>query len=128
MHGLQELKARYELQVQNTKKLANYVEDIKGTIQVLESATVNYSTRLEELQHKQVRMNIKLLEIIGRIEVLRCRCTPLRESEIKYREKLEQILAVLTAKHQQLIELMNLEVIIYSHIGYCCMQVFMILI
>ena len=111
VHGLQELKARYDLQVQNTKKLSNYVEDIRSTIQVLENASTNYSTRVEELQHKQIRLNIKLLEIIGRIEVLRCRCTPLRESEIKYREKLEQILAVLTSKHHQLIELMNLEVL-----------------
>ena len=84
IHGVQELKARFDLQSENTTKLKTYMNDMKNTIVTLESALDQTNTRLTELQYTQEKLYIKMLEIIGRIEVLRCKCTPLRASEIRF--------------------------------------------
>jgi len=83
IRGIQELKSRFELQSENTTKLAAYLEEIKNATGVLESSLSQVVTRISELKRTHEKLTIKLLDIIGKIEVLRCRTVPLRASEVK---------------------------------------------
>lgn len=83
IRGIKELKERFELQSENAIKLNNFIEDIKSTINIVESTLNQTTNRINELKQKQEKLTIKLLNIIGKIEVLRCRNVPLRTSEIQ---------------------------------------------
>jgi hypothetical protein len=83
VHGIRELKARFELQSKNTTKLADYLEEIKKATGVLESSLSQVVTRIAELKRSHEKLTVKLLDVIGKIEVLRCRTVPLRASEVK---------------------------------------------
>ena len=81
--GIHALKRRFENQNVESKTLHTYVSDMDDAMNAIESAMAKSSIRLRDLKTKQTLLYNRLLGILSKIEVLRCRNVPLNEDEIK---------------------------------------------
>ena len=81
--GIHALKRRFENQNVESKTLHTYANDMDDAMNAIESAIAKSSIRLRDLKTKQAALYNRLLAILSKIEVLRCRNVPLNEDEIK---------------------------------------------
>ena len=63
------------------------------------------ATRVEGIKNKQITIYQGLLAVMRKIEVLRAHDSPVQASEIRYRERLNRILAALRGPYMDLQEL-----------------------
>lgn len=82
--GIHALKRRFENQNIETKTLHTYVSDMNDALVAIESAISKSSIRLRDLRTKQGALYNRLLALLSKIEVLRCRNVPLSADEITY--------------------------------------------
>lgn len=81
--GIHALKRRFEHQNAESKILYSYVGDMNESLQAIEQSIVKSGLRFDQLETKQAILNNKLLALLAKVEVLRCRNVPLTVDELK---------------------------------------------
>ena len=81
--GIHALKRRFENQNVVSKTLHAYVNDMDDAMNTIQSTIAKSNIRLRDLKTKQATLYNRLLAILSKIEVLRCRNVPLSQDEIK---------------------------------------------
>jgi len=103
--GIDALKARFDQQQTEAQQLKEHTRNLKEVIEAVELSNTQMSSRFSSLQMKQVHIYQHLLTILRKVEVLRCRGVPLEQNEIRYRARLNQILAAMKTPYLEIQEL-----------------------
>jgi len=105
--GVDALKARFDHQQTETLKLKEHARNLKEVIEAVELSNTQLETRFSGLQMKQVHIYQKLMSLLRKVEVLRCRGLPMEATEVKYRARLNDILAAMKSPYLEIQELAN---------------------
>lgn len=81
--GVEMLSRRFDVQNVEAVQQAEFVKEITTTLETLDQAAVRMGKKYEEFKLKQTQLYVKLLYIMRKIEVLRCRGVPLDVNELK---------------------------------------------
>lgn len=81
--GVDALKARFDQQQAESLKLKEHLQNLREVVDTVELSNTQISTRFNALQMKQVHIYQKLMALLRKVEVLRCRGIPLEESETR---------------------------------------------
>lgn len=81
--GVDALKARFDHQQAETLKLKEHARNLKEVIEAVELSNTQMETRFSSLRMKQMHIYQKLMTLLRKVEVLRCRGLPMENSEIK---------------------------------------------
>lgn len=93
------------MQQKEAKDCKSHVDHLADIIDTLEVSNSQMATRFEGIKDKQITIYQGLLAVMRKIEVLRAHDSPVQASEIRYRERLNRILAALRGPYMDLQEL-----------------------
>jgi hypothetical protein len=77
------LKRRFENQNLESKVLFSYLDEMNDSLRAIDTAVNKSSIRLNDMRTKQSALYNKLLTVLSKIEVLRCRNVPMKENEVR---------------------------------------------
>lgn len=86
--GIESLKRRYDRQVNETKKMDGQVNKISEVIKDVHSANQQTMSKVAILKMRQLQLNRKVLELMRKIEVIRCHGVPIQETEKHHHKRL----------------------------------------
>lgn len=77
------MKTRFEAQIKKTTDLKGYVDDIKNTVTTVDQSLSQTAARAKELKRNHEKIVLRLLNIMCKIEVLRCKGVSLHPDEVR---------------------------------------------
>lgn len=83
MLGIDALKARFDQQQSESLKLKEHTQNLREVLDSVELSNTQIETRFTALQMRQAHIYQKLMALLRKIEVLRCRGLPVEESEAR---------------------------------------------
>ncbi len=81
--GCDGLKKQFDELTSNTERLKGYASDQKEQLLTLERALDRSTSRLEELVLRQAKYQLRLLQVMRKLEVLRTKGLPLSAIEVR---------------------------------------------
>ena len=82
--GIDALKARFDRQQAEAQKLREHSRAIKEVVEAVELSHTQVGGRFAALQMRQIGLYQRLLALLRKVEVLRCRGTPLQQAELRW--------------------------------------------
>jgi hypothetical protein len=89
--GFQSLQERVQHQQKHTTGLVEIVKSLQDTVESLQQAAHRTHATMESCRRKQVEQSNRFLQIVRKIELLRCMNLPLSGEEKKLATRLEQV-------------------------------------
>jgi len=86
--GIESLKRRYDRQVSEMKKIDGQVNKIFEVIKDVHGANQQTMSKVAILKTRQLQLNRKVLELMRKIEVIRCHGVPIQETEKQHHKRL----------------------------------------
>jgi hypothetical protein len=108
-YGISQLQTRFDNQTAATTKHKESLKDLQEIIDSVEKKNNQMIARYEGLRSNYFLLQLSLLRILRKIEVLRQYQSPLDKSEIIYREKLEKLILSFQEPSKRLHELMVMD-------------------
>jgi uncharacterized protein YhaN len=81
--GIDALKTRFDHQQTESIKLKEHSQNLREVLDTVELSNTQIETRFTALQMRQAHIYQKLMALLRKIEVLRCRGLPIEESEAR---------------------------------------------
>jgi hypothetical protein len=81
--GIDALKARFDQQQAESLKVKEHLQSVREVIDTVELSNTQIDTRFAALQMRQAHLYQKLLALLRKVEVLRCRGSAFEQSEEK---------------------------------------------
>lgn len=105
-YGISQLQTRFDSQTTTINKNKESLKDLQEIIDSVEKKNHQMTARYEGLRANYFLIQLSLLRILRKIEVLRQYHSPLDKSEVKYREKLDKLIQAFQDPSKKLHELM----------------------
>ena len=83
IHGIHELKERFDKQQIEIKSIQEHIKKIDDILHTINNTNSKINNKFSSLKIKQIQIFQKLLSLLRKIEVLRCRGVPMESSEIR---------------------------------------------
>mmetsp|Transcript_32651 Transcript_32651/g.33297 ORF Transcript_32651/g.33297 Transcript_32651/m.33297 type:complete len:475 (-) Transcript_32651:138-1562(-) len=103
------LKKRFESQQTTASEHSLVVQDITKTLNMCALAISKTEKRVEVMRGQQAKLRYKLLNIMSKVEVLRCRGVYIDHNERKFGEQLERLLSEMRGPQTVLQQLIFLQ-------------------
>lgn len=81
--GIDALKLRFDQQQSESQKLKEHIRSLREVIEAVDLSNTQMDTRFSALQRKQIHIYQRLMGLLRKVEVLRCRGSPIENSEVK---------------------------------------------
>jgi hypothetical protein len=89
--GVDALKSRFDLQQSESAKLKEHTKSVREVLDAVDSSNMQIGARFQSLQMKQIHIYQKMLALLRKVEVLRCKGLPMEQAEMRYDELYESI-------------------------------------
>jgi len=115
--GPSALKKRFEEQRKSASEHAQVMQEVSQTLALSAQAVAKTEKRSETLRDSQAKLRHRLLTVMCKIEVLRCRGVHIDPNERRFRDRLDEIAKQLRGPQQLLQQLMALQNQLMNELG-----------
>lgn len=109
-YGVVQLQNRFDAQSEAIEKDEKNLKELQTIVESVDKRNSFMISRYEGLKLNFAHLQLKLLRLLRKIEILRNRGSPIQSSEIKYKEYLDRLIYAFQEPHHKLQQLLLLEV------------------